>query len=106
MLLDAAAPPEDCADDFAPAMFPKRVLVFVAFPSCGLLKLKIDPVVPPGAALLDGGSPAGVVEPNENPAFGLLAGVAFACPEDALEPALPKKPPAPEFPAVPKKLEL
>ncbi len=105
-MLGAVAPPEDCADVFAPARVPKSVLVFVTFPSCGLLGLKIDPVVPPGAALLDGGSPAGVVEPNENPAFGLLAGVAFACPEDALEPALPKKPPAPGFPAVPNIFEL
>ena len=67
---------------------------------------KGDDVVPPVAALFSGGFPAGVVEPNEYPVLGLLAGVAFACPDAALEPALPKKPPLPVLTARPNKFEL
>ena len=68
--------------------------------------MKSDPVAPPVPALLDGGGPAGVVDPNENPVLGLLAGVAFACADDALELALPNKPPPPVLPAVLNRPEL
>lgn len=102
-LLGAVAPPEFCAEDFAAPKFPKRLLEFVAFASCGLLAPKSDPVAPPTPVLLGGGGPAGVVEANANPVLGLLAGVAFACPDAAPEPALPNKPPLPVLPAVPNK---
>lgn len=92
------------AEDLAAPIFPKWLLVFVALASCGLLAPKSDPVAPPAPALLGGGGPAGVVEPNANPVLGLLAGVAFACPDDAPEPALPNKPPLPVLPAVPNEL--
>lgn len=61
------------------------------FASCDLLTPKTDPVAPPAPALLGGGGPAGVVDPNAKPVC-LLAGVAFACPDSAPEPALPNQP--------------
>jgi hypothetical protein len=64
----------------------------VVFASCGLLVPKSDPVAPPAPTLLGGGGPAGVVDPNAKPELCLLAGVAFACPDGAPEPALPNTP--------------
>ena len=105
-MLGAAVPPEVCTEDFGAPKFPNGSLGFVAFPSCGLLRLKSDPVVPPALALLDGAGPAGVVDPNENAVLGLLAGVAFACAAGALELVLPNKPPPAVLPAIPNDPEL
>ncbi len=91
-MLGAVAPPGFCAEDFAAPKFPKRLLEFVVFAPCGLLVPKSNPVAPPAPMLLGGGGPAGVVDPNAKPELCLLAGVAFACPDGAPEPALPNTP--------------
>ena len=98
-LLDAAVPPEVCA---VVPKFPKRLFEFVAFPDCGLLRLNIDPGAALVPALIGGGGPAGVVEPNANPVLALFAGVAFACPDAAVEPTFPNGPALPLLAAAPK----